>query len=68
MNLLYSLMCFKFEAGRGFPNTQIIIIYYKISQIYYKIHNSNIKHQTFTTFLIITRQLQNITKLLFCKL
>ena len=68
MNLLYSLMCLKFETEQGFPNTQIIINYYKISQIYYKIHNSNIKYQTFTTLLIITKQLQNITKLLFCKL
>ena len=68
MNLLYSLMCFWFETGRGFPNAQIITNNYKILQIYYKINNSNIKYQTFTTLLIITRQLQNITKLLFCKL
>ena len=65
MNLLYSLMCLKFETKQGFPNTQIIINNYKISQIYYKIHNSNIKYQVFTTLLIITKQLQNITNLLY---
>ena len=58
-------MCLKFETEQGFPNTQIIIIYYKISQIYYKINNSNIKYPTFTTLLIIARQLQNIKNLLY---
>lgn len=56
-------MCFWFETGRGFPNAQIITNYYKILQIYYKINNSNIKQPTFTTLLIITKQLQNIINL-----
>lgn len=58
-------MCLKFETEQGFPNTQIIINNYKILQIYYKIHNSNIKYPIITTLLIITKQLQNITNLLY---